>query len=148
MNRPKRVWDPTRRDGPAALFNYEDIPTYIAEFDKTGALEGTNTSASYVGCHRWDEKNPIELKRGTNEWAVLEDQLKQPWEYYKNHLNGAPPAEDQDPLYRQRAKEHGIAYKQWAFVHNVALHLYPCKDHIRQETYGKYYLAIRGRAFY
>lgn len=142
VNRPKRVWNPTRRDGPAALFNYEDIPTYIAEFENTEALKGTNTAASYVGGHRWDEKKPLKLERGVNEWDSLEGQLKQPWEHYKNHLNGAPPAEDQDALYRQRAKEHGIAYKQWAFVHNVALRLSACKDHIRQETYGKYYPAI------
>lgn len=141
MNRPRRVWDPTRRDGPAALFNYEDIPTYIAEFPKTQALEGTNTSASYVG-NRWDEKKPFELERGMNEWDNLEEQLKQPWEYYKNHLDDAPPAEYQDPVYRQTASNLGIAYKQWAFVHNVALHLYPCKEYIREETYSKYDLAI------
>lgn len=137
MNRPKRVWDPTRRDGPSALFNYEDIPTYIAEFDKTLVLPGTNVAKSYVGSKCWEKTTPVKVKRGLNERGNLEQQLEQPWEYYCNDLNGAPPAEDQDPVYKKTAHEKKVAYKQWAFVHNTASHLWTCRDEIRQKTYGK-----------
>ncbi|BCR85211.1 peroxisomal catalase A [Aspergillus chevalieri] len=135
VNRPKRVWDPTRRDGPNALFNYEDHPTYIAEFNKTQALPGTNTNKSYVGTKRWFANKPIEVVRDVNEWDSPAGQLKQPWEFYSIELNGAPPAEDQDPVYRQKATEHGIAYKQWAFVHNVAKRLSACTEDNRRQTY-------------
>jgi len=139
VNRPKRVWNPTRRDGPNALFNYEDHPTYIAEFDKTQVLRDTNTNKSYVGAKRWitnEPIEPIEVVRNVNEGDPPEEQLKQPWEFYSVELNGAPP-DHLDPVYVCKAKKHGIAYKQWAFVHNVSKRLSACTENNRRQTYGE-----------
>lgn len=147
VNRPKRVWNPLRRDGPNSLFNYEDVPTYVADYEQTQALEGTRTASSFANPEPWTKKpksrvprwdTGIDVTRGLNEWAE-QPPLEQPRDYYFNELAGPPPEKHCNEQYKAIAKEKGIHYRQWALVENYAQHLHGVRCDIRIRTYGKFH---------
>ena len=89
VNRPKRAWNPLRRDGPNSLFNYEDVPTYVADYGQTQALSGTSTASSFANPDPWTKNSKpkvprwdldTDVTRGLNEWGE-QDPLEQP----RNH---------------------------------------------------------------
>lgn len=145
VNRPKRAWNPLRRDGPNSLFNYEDVPTYVADYKQTQALPGTRTASSFANPDPWTETSKskvprwdsgIDVTRGLNEWGE-QDPLEQPRDYYFNELAGPAPEKHRDPQYVAKAEEKGIDYRQWALVENYAQHLHGVRWDIRLRTYGK-----------
>lgn len=130
MNRPNKQWNPTRRDGPSNIFNYEDIPNYIAKNEKTKATPPTHTLRSFTDT-RWGTTG-MSVERSIN--AKDTNELLQPWQYYDIDLAKDPM--NQDPTYKAKAAEKKISYNQWGFVFNVAQHLSGAKEEIRKETYS------------
>ncbi|OJJ39643.1 hypothetical protein ASPWEDRAFT_66442 [Aspergillus wentii DTO 134E9] len=152
VNRPKHAWNPLRRDGPAALFNYDDVPTYVADYNGAKAKEGTNTADMITNPEPWldakdqhptpvvplwDKNGSFDVTRGLNEWAE-QDPLEQPWDYYINDLAGPPPKKHANQKYAHMARTKGIHYRQWALVENYAQHLSAVREELREATYAMF----------